>query len=179
MATADLKIEAVYVGQSLDKGLNDLQGNLAKTAVAASKLDSTLDSMAFANLQADITKTTINLKSFRDALSKSTNPQEIQYLSRNVGLLEKQYAALQATASNTAGFKQVTRGADAAGQSLQNLGRIAQDAPFGFIGIANNINPLVESFQRLKKESGSTGGALKALAGSLAGGGGLGLVFSE
>lgn len=69
-------------------------------------------------------------------------------------------------------------GSNAAGFALQNLGRIAQDAPFGFIGIANNINPMLESFQRLKVETGSTGGALKAMAGSLVGAGGLGLAVS-
>jgi hypothetical protein len=74
--------------------------------------------------------------------------------------------------------KGLTKGSNTAGQSLQNLGRIAQDAPFGFIGIQNNINPLLESFQRLKVETGSTGGALKALAGSLVGAGGLGLAVS-
>ncbi|CAB4148415.1 hypothetical protein UFOVP535_2 [uncultured Caudovirales phage] len=68
-------------------------------------------------------------------------------------------------------------GSAQAGQSLQNLSRIAQDAPFGFIGIANNINPLVESFGRLKAETGSTGGALKALVSGLSGPAGLGLAF--
>jgi len=71
----------------------------------------------------------------------------------------------------------LTAGSAQAGQSLQNLSRIAQDAPFGFIGIANNINPLVESFGRLKSESGSTGGALKALVSGLSGPAGLGLAF--
>jgi hypothetical protein len=69
----------------------------------------------------------------------------------------------------------MTAGSNQAGQSLQNLSRIAQDAPFGFIGIANNINPLVESFGRLRAETGSTGGAFKALLGSLSGPAGLGL----
>ena len=68
-------------------------------------------------------------------------------------------------------------GSNQAAQSLQNLSRIAQDAPFGFIGIANNINPLVESFGRLKAESGSTGGAIKALLSGLSGPAGLGLAF--
>lgn len=62
--------------------------------------------------------------------------------------------------------------------ALGNLGRVAQDAPFGFIGIANNLNPLLESFQRLKIESGSSGAALKALGGSLLGAGGIGLALS-
>lgn len=73
---------------------------------------------------------------------------------------------------------QTSRASNTATQSLVNLGRVAQDAPFGFIGIANNINPLLESFQRLKAESGSTKTALKALGGSLLGAGGLGLAVS-
>lgn len=62
--------------------------------------------------------------------------------------------------------------------ALTNLGRVVQDAPFGFLGIANNINPLLESFQRLKTTTGTTGGALKALGSSLLGAGGLGLAVS-
>lgn len=69
-------------------------------------------------------------------------------------------------------------GAAQANQSLTNLNRVVQDAPFGFVGIANNINPLVESFGRLKAETGSTGGAIKALLGGLTGASGLGLAFA-
>lgn len=69
-------------------------------------------------------------------------------------------------------------GAGQATQSLTNLSRIAQDAPFGFIAIQNNISPLIESFGRLKTETGTTGGALKSLVGALAGPAGLGLAVS-
>lgn len=72
----------------------------------------------------------------------------------------------------------VAKGADQAGFALTNLGRVAQDAPFGFIGIQNNLNPLLESFGRLKQETGSTGGALKALGQSLIGPAGLGFALS-
>ncbi len=54
---------------------------------------------------------------------------------------------------------------------------MAQDAPFGFLGIANNLNPLLESFQRLRAESGSTGTAMKALGASLLGPAGIGLAL--
>lgn len=74
--------------------------------------------------------------------------------------------------------KDLKPGANQAGNALTNLGRVAQDAPFGFIGIQNNINPLLESFQRLKTETGSTGGALKALRGELLGAAGVGLAIS-
>lgn len=70
------------------------------------------------------------------------------------------------------------KGANEAGFALTNLGRIAQDAPFGFIGIQNNLNPLLESFSRLKAETGSTGSALKALGSSLIGPAGLGIALS-
>jgi hypothetical protein len=62
--------------------------------------------------------------------------------------------------------------------AMVNFGRIIQDAPFGFMGISNNLNPMLESFQRLKETTGTTGGALKAMASSLMGAGGLGIAVS-
>ncbi len=78
----------------------------------------------------------------------------------------------------TKGFKPMVKGADQASFALTNLGRVAQDAPFGFVGIANNLNPLVESFQRLRVESGSNKEALKALTSQLTGAGGIGIALS-
>ena len=72
----------------------------------------------------------------------------------------------------------LAKGSNQAAFALQNLGRVAQDAPFGFIGIQNNLNPLLESFQQLKAQSGSTSGALKALGSSLIGPAGLGIALS-
>lgn len=77
--------------------------------------------------------------------------------------------------------KNVKKTVTSSGQAtlaLSNLGRVASDAPFGFIAIANNIEPLIQSFQSLGKTSGGVGGALKALGGSLIGPGGLLLGFS-
>lgn len=39
--------------------------------------------------------------------------------------------------------------------------RIIQDAPFGMMGIGNNITQLTQSFSTLKQQTGSTGAALK------------------
>lgn len=75
-------------------------------------------------------------------------------------------------------IRNVTPGANSAALALTNVGRVAQDLPFGFIGIQNNLNPLLESFQRLKAETGSSGAALKALGSSLIGAGGIGLALS-
>jgi hypothetical protein len=57
--------------------------------------------------------------------------------------------------------------------ALINLGRIVQDLPFGFLGISNNIDPALSSLEQLRNESGGTGGALRALLGSLKGPGGI------
>lgn len=69
-------------------------------------------------------------------------------------------------------------GIQQATQATGNFGRVLQDIPFGFIGIANNLNPLLESFQRLRAETGSGRAALSALGSSLLGAGGLGLALS-
>jgi len=60
-------------------------------------------------------------------------------------------------------------------QVLSNFSRVAQDAPYGILGIANNINPLVESFQRLKETTGSTTGAIQGMIAGLTGPAGIGL----
>jgi hypothetical protein len=62
--------------------------------------------------------------------------------------------------------------------TLTNFSRVVQDAPFGIIGIANNIDPLVQSFNQLKVSTGSATGAFKALIGQLAGPAGIALGIS-
>ena len=64
------------------------------------------------------------------------------------------------------------------GNALMQFSRIAQDAPYGIMGIGNNITATVEAFGHLKNSTGSTGGALKALAGSIMGSGGILLAVS-
>lgn len=67
-------------------------------------------------------------------------------------------------------FKQQTANGS---NALLQFSRIAQDAPFGIIGIGNNLTATAEAFSALKNQAGSTGGALKALGASLAGSGGI------
>jgi hypothetical protein len=82
--------------------------------------------------------------------------------------------SLQTTVKDTGGsFTSMTPKVANAGNTLTQFSRIAQDAPFGIIGIGNNITATAESFSYLKAQTGSTGGALKALASSITGTGGL------
>lgn len=76
------------------------------------------------------------------------------------------------------GLKNLQPAAAKAGNVLTNLSRVASDAPFGFIAIQNNLEPLLQSFGSLQRESGSVGSAIKNLAASLAGPAGLAVGFS-
>lgn len=62
--------------------------------------------------------------------------------------------------------------------TLMNFSRIAQDAPFGIIGIGNNLTATAESFGHLSKQAGGAGGAIKAILSSLSGIGGILLAVS-
>jgi len=101
-------------------------------------------------------------------------------LDKDLKGAENKLKGFAAEASKSAGVLggAVVKGSNSAAFALTNLGRVAQDAPFGFIGIQNNLNPLLESFSRLKAETGGTGSALKALGQSLIGPAGLGIALS-
>lgn len=64
------------------------------------------------------------------------------------------------------------------GNALMQFSRIAQDAPFGIMGIGNNITATAEAFGHLSTSSGGTGNALKAVASSMLGTGGILLAVS-
>jgi hypothetical protein len=75
-------------------------------------------------------------------------------------------------------LQKLPQSANQAGTAVGNLSRIVQDAPFGFIAISNNLQPLFDDFTRLKTQTGSVGGAFKSLLGSIAGPAGIGLAFA-
>ena len=62
--------------------------------------------------------------------------------------------------------------------ALMQFSRIAQDAPYGWIGIVNNLTASGEAFGHLTTSAGSAGGALKAIGSSMLGSGGVLLAFS-
>lgn len=123
------------------------------------------------DLQAQLQKSENLLKQFEAALKKATNVGEINYLNNQIKNLNTSIAGI-----NTQ-MNKVGRPTADATNALSNLSRVAQDAPYGFIGIANNLNPLLESFQRLQKESGSSTQALKSMVAGLTGPAGIGLAL--
>ena len=147
---------AVDLSVNIGANVGEAVQGLGLVAERTKKLQ---DSIAFLRGKLADTKSE---KFYANALGLIAQKQaELNKISRATG------DVLGKTANNT----------NKATQSLTDLSRIAQDAPYGFNAIANNLNPLVESFGRLKTSTGSTTGALKALAAGLAGPAGIGLAI--
>lgn len=107
---------------------------------------------------------------FREALKTATDPQRIVTLNRAIESASNKMKMLQSAGTNASGgLNRVNDSANRAGSTMTDFNRIVSDAPFGIMGIANNITPLIDNFARLKSETGGTGNALKAMFSSLAG----------
>lgn len=111
---------------------------------------------------------------------------DVSELDKGLNSVETGLTNLQKTTSTTGAsfgklstdLQKINPAATGASTVLTNLSRVASDAPFGFIAIQNNLEPLLQSFGSLQASSGSTGAALKSLAASLAGPAGLAVGFS-
>ena len=108
-------------------------------------------------LQSSLKAAQNTLAQFEGALRKATNIGEINYLNKNIDNLKGTIAQLNQQAGK------LGKPMGDASQSLINFSRIAQDAPYGIMGVANNLNPMVESFQRLAATEGGTKKALHCL----------------
>mgnify|MGYP000873502806 CR=1 FL=1 len=122
-------------------------------------------------LQSSLKAAQNTLAQFESALKKATNIGEINYLNKNIDNLKGTIAQLNQQAGK------LGKPMGDASQSLINFSRIAQDAPYGIMGIANNLNPMVESFQRLAATEGGTKKALQAMIAGLMGPAGVGVAI--
>jgi cob(I)alamin adenosyltransferase len=127
--------------------------------------------MDVAEIQSELQKAENQLRQFQAQLKKSTNTIEINMLNTEIKALNSQISAY----GNA--LQKVGKPVGDASQSLINFSRIAQDAPFGMMGIANNLNPMVESFQRLSATEGGTKKALAAMVSGLTGPAGIGVAI--
>lgn len=78
----------------------------------------------------------------------------------------------------TPALDRFNRSAANGSNTLTQFSRIAQDAPFGIMGIGNNLTATAESFAALSMQAGGAGNALRAVGASLLGTGGLLLAIS-
>jgi hypothetical protein len=137
------------------------------------------------NSLAGLTKRLNLLREQRSIIDPNVNRDAIQQINQEIDRLQKNILEinsigriLDSPGGIPGSFKKVKDGSAEAGRSLTSLALIAQDLPFGFIGIQNNLPALSQTFNALKKETGSAENAFKALASSLVGPAGFFLAFS-
>jgi hypothetical protein len=85
---------------------------------------------------------------------------------------------IQVTADVASAGKQIEDFSKRSRTALNSLSLVAQDLPFGFIGIQNNLPGVISSFGELTREAGGLKGALKQIGTALVGPAGLFLAFS-
>ena len=122
-------------------------------------------------LEAELIKAQNELRQFQNTLKKTTDVGTIKTLNENIANTSGKIAHLNDR------LNQSGKSMGDASQSLINFSRIAQDAPYGIMGIANNLNPMVESFQRLAATEGGTKKALQAMVAGLMGPAGVGVAI--
>lgn len=118
------------------------------------------------------------LKELKEA-AKNAKGGEIPILNKQIADLTQSLKNLKALGNTPVDpLNKVTDSAKGARIALTNVSQIAQDLPFGFIGIQNNIPGLIQSFGKLSTESGGAVAALKAMGSALIGPAGIFLAFS-
>lgn len=131
-AGASATLKAVH-GQldELESGLDALRG----------------DTNAFDALLGDADKLSDELQSVKTAAA-GVHTELAQGGARAASGAKQMAAGMEATTS-------ATRGASKESQTLMmNIGRLISDAPFGLLGLSNNLAPLAESFQRASASAG-------------------------
>ncbi len=165
----DLLIKHIKAIDDNSKSITELEQKRAKTDSAnlerLKQIGQQIDKLKLKNL--DLVNSIKSHVKENEALARS--------LGDNVKLFDQMVKSRGFFISQQEKLTQVTQ---KAGTALINFNRVVQDAPYGIIGIANNIDPLVLSFQQLQKETGSSAGAFKAMLAGLTGGAGLALGVS-
>jgi uncharacterized protein YhaN len=119
-------------------------------------------------------------------LSADTRALDIASISQEIDILTKKKAEIE-NLGKTLGFigpttqkslSKVQDSSKGARTALTSLSLVAQDAPFGFIAIQNNLPALIQSFGELERTSAGTKGALAQIGSALTGPAGLFLGFS-
>jgi hypothetical protein len=127
-----------------------------------------------------IQKINTALAQLHNASANATNPTQLLQYDKAINLLKNDLGNITDSAKKAGvSLANIGAGSNAGTIAITNLGRVFQDLPFGFIGISNNLNPLLESFERLGATAKATGVSVSSiLTKSLIGGGGLGLALS-
>jgi hypothetical protein len=119
-------------------------------------------------------------------LDPTTSATKIAKLNQEIEKLEEKLQNVdklgKKVGDSSGGFSKgadnISEQAKKAGRALTSLSLVAQDLPFGFIAIQNNLPALLQTFGALDTKSNGLKGAFKELSGALVGPAGLFLAYS-
>ena len=114
-------------------------------------------------------------KALRTALSQATNEKDVIRYNQELEQTIKEMSRLNALGRQVSGslgatsqsFGKATQSIGSANGVAQEFSRIIQDAPFGIIGIGNNLQQLTANFAQTSRAAGGAGAAIKASLGAL------------
>lgn len=170
---------------------DQVTGSLNNMGSTASKSASLMTS-AFTSVLKPIEQLEAEIGALEQAIKRGTNVADLKRFNDQIAVLQRQINNMKVVgfetnlnrvgdAANRAGgqIQRLPGGLNPAIFSLTNMGRVLQDLPYGLIGVANNITPLIESMVQLSANAKATGVSMgKQLLASITGGGGLIFGFS-
>jgi predicted nucleic acid-binding Zn-ribbon protein len=128
---------------------------------------------------AELNKRKISLDATKSASEIARLTREIDKLTSKRNNLDNLGKSVSQVGNTTqGGFKKIEDSSKGAGRALTSLSLVAQDLPFGFIGIQNNLPAVIQTFGQLTKSGGGLQGALSQIGAALVGPAGLYLAFS-
>ena len=116
------------------------------------------------------------IKEIETTLRASKSPAEVARLTLELKKTQDAFSSIKAGNFSTK-LTEVSKNSNSASFAVLNLGRIAQDSAFGFIGIANNIEPFIQSITALKASTAAGTSATKLFFSALAGPAGIGILI--
>lgn len=129
--------------EDLSRTIKVLEGDLKDVGEAA---------VYPANSIKGITDRIQELKGKKIIIDADASEQEILQLNQEIQILEERLVKLNALGKKDS-FSNISNSSKQARVSLTNLSLVAQDLPFGFIAIQNNIPNLIQSFAKLSEEA--------------------------
>ncbi len=167
----ELQIRLTGDIKDLQSALNKAKASI-KSFESETGTDSEKSNVGFRRKIGLIEQLTAKAKTLKVSLTQATNEKQIAGFNAQLEQTNQELARLNAlgktfASSTVQSFDKFRVSAGAAGGSAIAFNRIIQDAPFGIIGVGNNIQQFAEQLTALKATTGSTGAALKTFFVSL------------
>lgn len=161
--------------KQFEKKAFSISKSLERNAISTSKLSVLTEKLSAKYANGTISQAKYESLTKRIAIQNVNLSNKSKKLSTDLLKVNRATKSLGGSGGAMSKLKGQTINGNAA---MTAFSRTIQDAPFGIMGVSNNITNLTEQFGYLKNKTGSSGGALKAMLRDLKGFGGITLAIS-